>query len=176
MQPAAHPWCKSRVPPHPEGALVDWDLGTVQAISVHWTHCILQGIISQMIWTLWHGTLFCWLQDILWLLGDGHCQQQYPDTHVDLCVVLCIASKLLFISLPNYLTYSSCGQAKATHDLCCGQSGSSWWRLGWPCRWSLAHEMPSLRSTQVSCCEARSDFPSFCFGILSASHHIPAKN
>ncbi len=39
---AAHPWCKSPVPPHPKGALLDWDLVTVEAIWVKWTHCHVQ--------------------------------------------------------------------------------------------------------------------------------------
>ncbi len=39
---AAHPWCKSLVPPHPKGALLDWDLVTVEAIWVKWTHCHVQ--------------------------------------------------------------------------------------------------------------------------------------
>ncbi len=33
---AAHPWCESPVPPHPKGALLDWDLVTVEAIWVHY--------------------------------------------------------------------------------------------------------------------------------------------
>ncbi len=39
---AAQPWCESPVPPHPKGALLDWDLGTVEAIWVKWTHCHVQ--------------------------------------------------------------------------------------------------------------------------------------
>ncbi len=39
---AAHPWCESPVPPHPKGALLDWDLVTVEAIWVKWTHCHAQ--------------------------------------------------------------------------------------------------------------------------------------
>ncbi len=39
---AAHPWCVSPVPPHPKGALLDWDLKTVEAIWVKWTHCHVQ--------------------------------------------------------------------------------------------------------------------------------------
>ncbi len=35
---AARPWCKSPVPPHPKGALLDWDLVTVEAIWVKWTY------------------------------------------------------------------------------------------------------------------------------------------
>ncbi len=31
-----HPWCGSPVPPHPKGALLDWDLVTVEAIWVKW--------------------------------------------------------------------------------------------------------------------------------------------
>ncbi len=30
------------VPPHPKGALLDWDLMTVEAIWVKWTHCHVQ--------------------------------------------------------------------------------------------------------------------------------------
>ncbi len=37
-----HPWCKSPVPPHPKSALLDWDLVTVEAIWVKWTHCHVQ--------------------------------------------------------------------------------------------------------------------------------------
>lgn len=66
-------------------------------------------------------------------------------------------------------------QADSTHSLCCGRSGSFWWRPGWPCRWSWAHETLSPRSTLASCCEARSDFPSFYSGVLSTSRHIPVK-
>ncbi len=64
----------------------------------------------------------------------------------------------------------------STHSLCYGLSGSSWWRPGWPCRWSWAHETPFHRSTQASCCEAQSNFPFFCSGALSTSRHNPAKN
>ncbi len=39
---AAHPWCESPVPPHPKGALLDWDLVTVEAIWVKWTNCHVQ--------------------------------------------------------------------------------------------------------------------------------------
>ncbi len=39
---AAHPWCESPVPPHPKGALLDWDLVTVEPIWVKWTHCHVQ--------------------------------------------------------------------------------------------------------------------------------------
>ncbi len=39
---AAHPWCESPVPPHPKAALLDWDLVTVEAIWVKWTHCHVQ--------------------------------------------------------------------------------------------------------------------------------------
>ena len=35
----AHPWCVSAAPPHPKGALLDWDLLTVEVIGVQWTHC-----------------------------------------------------------------------------------------------------------------------------------------
>ncbi len=38
----AHPWCNSPIPPHPQGALLDWDLVTVEAIWVKWTHCHVQ--------------------------------------------------------------------------------------------------------------------------------------
>ncbi len=37
-----YPWCESPVPPHPKGALLDWDLVTVEAIWVKWTHCHVQ--------------------------------------------------------------------------------------------------------------------------------------
>ncbi len=33
---------ESLVPPHPKGALLDWDLVTVEAIWVKWTHCHVQ--------------------------------------------------------------------------------------------------------------------------------------
>ncbi len=33
---------ESPVPPHPKGALLDWDLGTVEAVWVKWTHCHVQ--------------------------------------------------------------------------------------------------------------------------------------
>ncbi len=33
---------ESPVPPHPKGALLDWDLVTVEAIWVKWTHCHVQ--------------------------------------------------------------------------------------------------------------------------------------
>ncbi len=46
------------VPPHPKGALLDWDLVTVETIWVKWTHC--QRNQSEMIWALWHGALSCW--------------------------------------------------------------------------------------------------------------------
>ncbi len=36
---ASRSCCKSPVPPHPKGALLDWDLVTVEAIWVKWTHC-----------------------------------------------------------------------------------------------------------------------------------------
>ncbi len=39
---SAHPWCESLVPPHPKGALLDWDLVTVEVIWVKWTHCHVQ--------------------------------------------------------------------------------------------------------------------------------------
>ncbi len=39
---AAHPWCESPVPPHTKGALLDWDLVTVEAIWVKWTHYHVQ--------------------------------------------------------------------------------------------------------------------------------------
>ncbi len=39
---AVHPWCESLVPPHPKRALLDWDLVTVEAIWVKWTHCHVQ--------------------------------------------------------------------------------------------------------------------------------------
>ncbi len=39
---AAPPWCESPVPPHPKGALLDWDLVTVEVIWVKWTHCHVQ--------------------------------------------------------------------------------------------------------------------------------------
>lgn len=61
-----------------------------------------------------------------------------------------------------------------THSLCCVQSGSSWWRPGWPCHWSWAHEKLFLRSTLASYCEALSDFPSFYSDALSTSRHSPA--
>ncbi len=35
-------WCESLVPPHPKGALLDWDLVTVEVIWVKWTHCHVQ--------------------------------------------------------------------------------------------------------------------------------------
>ncbi len=34
--------CESPVPPHPKGALLDWDLVTVEVIWVKWTHCHVQ--------------------------------------------------------------------------------------------------------------------------------------
>ncbi len=33
---------ESPIPPHPKGALLDWDLVTVEAIWVKWTHCHVQ--------------------------------------------------------------------------------------------------------------------------------------
>ncbi len=39
---AAHPWCESPVPPHPKGALLYWDLVSVEAIWLKWTHCHVQ--------------------------------------------------------------------------------------------------------------------------------------
>ncbi len=42
IKSAAHPWCESPVPPHPKGALLDWDLVTVEDIWVKWTHCHVQ--------------------------------------------------------------------------------------------------------------------------------------
>ncbi len=38
----ANPWCESPIPPHPKGALLDWDLVTVEAIWVKWSHCHVQ--------------------------------------------------------------------------------------------------------------------------------------
>ncbi len=35
---AGHAWCESPVPPHPKGALLDWDLVTVEGIWVKWTN------------------------------------------------------------------------------------------------------------------------------------------
>ncbi len=43
-------------PPHPKGALLDWDLVTVEAIWVKWTHSINQ---SEMIWAFIHNAS-CW--------------------------------------------------------------------------------------------------------------------
>ncbi len=45
---AAHPWCKFTVPPHPKSALLDWDLVTVEAVWVKWTHCHVQE--TSLIW------------------------------------------------------------------------------------------------------------------------------
>ncbi len=39
---SAHPWWESLVPPHPKGALLDWDLVTVEAIWVKWTHVMFK--------------------------------------------------------------------------------------------------------------------------------------
>ncbi len=47
------------VPPHPKGALLDWDLVTVEAIWIKWTHCHVQEI-SLSWFELWHGALSCW--------------------------------------------------------------------------------------------------------------------
>lgn len=35
--------CKSPIPPHPKGALLDWDLVTAEATGVHRTHCRVGG-------------------------------------------------------------------------------------------------------------------------------------
>jgi len=38
----AHPGPEAPVPPHPKDALLGWDLVTVGAILVQWTHCQFQ--------------------------------------------------------------------------------------------------------------------------------------
>ncbi len=38
----AHPWCESPSYTTSKGALLDWDLVTVEAIWVKWTHCHVQ--------------------------------------------------------------------------------------------------------------------------------------
>ncbi len=47
---AASPWCESPVPPHPKGALLDWDLVTVEAIWVKWTHCHVIVMFKKPVW------------------------------------------------------------------------------------------------------------------------------
>ncbi len=42
LQICSHPWCESPISPHPKGALLDWDLVTVEAIWVKSTHCHVQ--------------------------------------------------------------------------------------------------------------------------------------
>ena len=54
---AAHLRCESHVPPHPKGALLDWDLVTVEAIGVQWSHWWRNQF--EMIWALWHYALSC---------------------------------------------------------------------------------------------------------------------
>lgn len=39
---AAHSWRKSPVSPHPKGAVLHWDLVTVEAIQIQQTHCYVQ--------------------------------------------------------------------------------------------------------------------------------------
>lgn len=41
-EPAAHPGCDSPIPRNPKGALLDWDLVTVKATGVQWSHYPVQ--------------------------------------------------------------------------------------------------------------------------------------
>lgn len=72
----AYPWFKSFVPPHPKGALLDWDLVNVEAI---WTHCHVQETISRW-YEPQHSNLQCTQRmGALWSQKDGYGQQQSWD-------------------------------------------------------------------------------------------------
>jgi len=51
----AHTGHEAPVPPHPKDALLGWDLVTMRAILVQWTHCHVQETNLK-----WHGALSCW--------------------------------------------------------------------------------------------------------------------
>ncbi len=75
------PWCKSPVPPHPKCALLDWDLVTVEAIWVKWTHCHVQEIslrwfkLCDMVHYPAGSSIRRWVHCSH--KRDGHGQQQY---------------------------------------------------------------------------------------------------
>jgi len=78
---AAHLWWKSPFPPHPKGALLDWELVAVEAIWVQWTHCHVQE--TSLIWfelcdmARCSAGSSCQKMGTLWSQRDGHGQQQY---------------------------------------------------------------------------------------------------